>query len=246
MLDNGTLLHPQIGCLTAETPLSVLPLLTALVLGSTMNAVHAGAVRVDVGESYSDTGQGPPSHTETAAAPSDSTIVVYLVRHAEKADDGTNDPPLTIAGQIRGQTLARLLKDASVESVFSTDLKRTRETGRPLADAQGLELEFYDPSDLQSFAEVVRAKPGTHLVVGHSNTTPVLVDLLGGDPEGTIDDMEYDRLYMLVIESGRPAVSVLLRYGEPYVPGTDFGLRSPAGRLPQQMSGLRSSPPGQR
>lgn len=242
MLDNGTLLHPQIGCLTAETPLSVLPLITALVLGSTLNA-HAGIARVAVGETYLNPGEDG-RNWDTDPSQSDSTVIVYLVRHAEKADDGTNDPPLTIAGQIRGQTLARLLKDADVQTVFSTDLKRTRETGRPLADTRDLELEFYDPSDLQSFAETVRSMPGTHLVVGHSNTTPVLVDLLGGDPEGTIDEMEYDRLYMLVFESGRPAVSVLLRYGEPYVPGTDFGLRSPAGRLPQQMSGFRSSPPG--
>lgn len=183
------------------------------------------------------TGVGPTDPAESFAL-SDSTVVVYLVRHAEKADDGTDDPPLTIAGQIRGQTLTRLLGDAGVTTIHSTDLKRTRETGRPLADALSLDLEFYDPRDLEGFAGRLLVSPGIHLVVGHSNTTPALVEFLGGDATGSIDDMEYDRLYMLVIEPGRPVVSTLLRFGEPYVAGTDFGLRSPAKPQPQRV------PPG--
>ncbi len=166
---------------------------------------------------------------------SDSTVVVYLVRHAEKADDGTNDPPLTIAGQIRGQTLSRLLGDAGISSVYSTDYKRTRETTRPLSEAMGLEVKLYSPRDLQTLAEEIRATSGHHLVVGHSNTTPGLVELLGGDRQGEIDELEYDRLYMLILEPGRPTVSVLLRYGEPFVAGTDFGLRNSTGPRPQRL-----------
>ena len=153
-------------------------------------------------------------------------VVVYLVRHAEKAEDGTSDPPLTVAGQIRVQTLRAILADADLTHVHSTDFERTRETARPIAEEAGLTVSHYDPSDLQAFAERIRATPGNHLVSGHSNTTPGLVAALGGDPHGTIHEMEYDRLYIVMLSGDGPAVTTLLRFGEPYVPGEDFGLRS--------------------
>lgn len=162
------------------------------------------------------------SERGSGAAP----VVVYLVRHAEKADDGTSDPPLTVAGQIRVQTLRAILADANLTHVHSTDLERTRETARPIAEEAGLSVSHYDPSDLQAFADRIRATPGNHLVSGHSNTTPGLVAALGGDPHGTIHEMEYDRLYIVMLAGDGPAVTTLLRFGEPYVPGEDFGLRA--------------------
>ena len=164
-------------------------------------------------------------------------VVVYLVRHAEKADDGTDDPPLAIAGRIRVQTLKALLADVSLSHVRTTDWKRTRDTARPFAVEAGLELVMYDPRELEAVAAEIRATPGCHLVVGHSNTTPQLVAALGGDSGGEIDDLEYDRLYILVIEAGRTTVTTLLRFGEPYVKGRDFGLRAnPPRRGPRGIS----------
>ncbi|MXW19006.1 MAG: histidine phosphatase family protein [Gemmatimonadetes bacterium] len=154
------------------------------------------------------------------------TVVVYLVRHAEKANDGTDDPPLAIAGRIRVQTLKALLADVSITHVRTTDWKRTRDTARPFAEGAGLELGIYDPRELETLATEIMVTPGRHLVVGHSNTTPQLVAALGGDAGGEIDDLEYDRLYILVIEPGRATVTTLLRFGEPYVKGRDFGLRA--------------------
>jgi phosphohistidine phosphatase SixA len=145
-------------------------------------------------------------------------VVVYLVRHAERAEDGTNDPSISEAGQARAQALATLLADAGIDHVHSTDLKRTRQTGGPLVEATGLPVEVYDPSDLPAFATALRATPGRHLVLGHSNTTPDLVAALGGDSGGAIDDAEYDRLYVVVIPASGPVSTVLLRYGAPYRP----------------------------
>jgi len=159
-----------------------------------------------------------PAHQET--------VVVYLVRHAEKADDGSGDPPLAIAGRIRVQTLKALLRDVDLNHVRTTDWKRTRDTARPFAEEAGFEFTTYDPRELDSVAGEIIAEPGRHLVVGHSNTTPQLVAALGGDPAGAINDLEYDRLYILVIQPGRPTVTTLLRYGEPYIEGRDFGLRA--------------------
>ena len=175
-------------------------------------AAEAGAL---LSRARGDPGPGPQE-----------AVVAYLVRHAEKADDGTNDPPLAIAGQIRVQTLKVLLGDVDLTHVHTTDWKRTRDTARPFAEKAAVELAVYDPRELETLAAKIKATPGRHLVAGHSNTTPQLVAALGGDPLDPIDELEYDRLYILVIQPEGTTVTTVLRFGEPYVEGRDFGLRA--------------------
>lgn len=147
------------------------------------------------------------------AAAQEQPTVIFLVRHAERAEDGTNDPPISGAGQERARLLAGLLADAELTHIHTTDYKRTRQTAGPTAEAAGLDAELYDPRDLASFAGILRRTPGRHLVVGHSNTTPQLVAALGGDAHGEISEFEYDRLYIVTIAGGTVS-TVLLRFGE--------------------------------
>lgn len=149
----------------------------------------------------------PPADAQTDAT------VVYLVRHAERAEDGTNDPPISVAGQARADLIAEMLRDARITHVHSTDLKRTRSTGMPLAEEAGLEIRTYSPRDLAAFAHELWQTPGRHLVLGHSNTTPQLVEALGGDPYSPIEEMEYDRLYVVTLTDDG-ASTVLIRFGE--------------------------------
>ena len=142
-------------------------------------------------------------------------VVVYLVRHSERAEDGTNDPPISVAGQARSELVADLLQDAGITHIHTTDFKRTRSTGAPTARRTGVEMELYNPRDLAGFAGELRATPGRHLVLGHSNTTPQLVEALGGDPGSPIEEMEYDRLYIVTVTDAG-ASTVLLRFGSPY------------------------------
>ncbi len=147
----------------------------------------------------------------TAQSP---TTVVYLVRHAEKLDDSA-DPPLTEAGVERARLLQRTLVDAGITRVLSSDYQRTRDTASPLAERLGLEVEIYDPRALDDLAERIRSEPGRYLVSGHSNTTPALVERLGGDPGEPIREAdEYDRLYVLSV-GPEGTTTVLLRYGSP-------------------------------
>ncbi|HSG49077.1 MAG TPA: hypothetical protein VLA43_14745, partial [Longimicrobiales bacterium] len=48
----------------------------------------------------------PGCATTSGGAPQADPVVVYLVRHAERAEDGTNDPPISQAGEARGLELA--------------------------------------------------------------------------------------------------------------------------------------------
>ncbi|MEM7494251.1 MAG: phosphoglycerate mutase family protein [Pseudomonadota bacterium] len=159
------------------------------------------------------------SACQTAPAVDDGAI--YLVRHAEKVTDGgamlvedPKDPPLTAEGEARAQALADVLTEAGVTQIWSTDTIRTRATAAPLAERLNLEVQLYSFSDLDGFAARLLEQSGeTVLVVGHSNTTPYLVETLGGDG-GTpiVEKSEYDRLYVFYPQTQK---TNLRRYGTP-------------------------------
>lgn len=154
-----------------------------------------------------------PVEAQTTAGPvsGDPTIVI-LVRHAERADDGsTSDPDLSAAGVERARCLARTLANAGVTSIRSTNYRRTLRTAAPLAEALGLDIETYDPRDLSAVAADLASTGGTIVVVGHSNTTPELVRALGGDPVGPMGESDYDRLYTVFV-SERGVRSTLISY----------------------------------
>jgi probable phosphoglycerate mutase len=153
----------------------------------------------------------------TAAAAGGNTVI-YLVRHAEKVTDGV-DPILSAAGRERARVLADLLEGVRIDAIHSTDFRRTRETARPLAQRIGRAIDLYDPDRSEALVADILSAGGRHLVVGHSNTVPELVVLLGGDGGPPIDEAaEYDRLYV-VTRTGDGAVQTeLRRYGARFSP----------------------------
>lgn len=147
----------------------------------------------------------------TSAPALAADAVLYVVRHAEKATEPKEDPPLTPEGQARAEALAKLLSDVTLAGVHSTAWTRTRTTATPTAKAKGLEVEAYD--DPKPLLAAIRAEGGNHLVVGHSNTIDALVREAGGDGGPPVADTEFDRLYVVVLPDGRAPTTIRLRYG---------------------------------
>jgi phosphohistidine phosphatase SixA len=58
---------------------------------------------------------------------------VFLLRHAERAEEPRQDPPLTEKGTARTQELARLLSTAGIKAIFTSQFARTKLTAEPLA-----------------------------------------------------------------------------------------------------------------
>jgi len=165
---------------------------------------------------------------EEAARPA---ITIFLVRHAEKAADGSSDPGLLPAGEERAAALAHALGAARVTHLYSTDYRRAVETLAPLAARTGLAVTRYDPAALPRLVDDLRAlEPGSVAVVaGHSNTTPVLYEALGGTDAvdlvattrgAMLPEEVYDRLYEVVLvrdergETTRCVAALELRYGD--------------------------------
>ncbi|MEZ6189065.1 MAG: histidine phosphatase family protein [Planctomycetota bacterium] len=141
-------------------------------------------------------------------------LVVYAVRHAEKG--AGRDPELTEEGAARAQELARVLADAPLGAVYSTDTQRTRLTAQPAAQAHELEIQGYAPGTLA--AKLVGGEARTVLVVGHSNTTPDLIRELGGSFDVKILP-GYDALLIAVVIPGGPTLFQQLHYGAPSTSG---------------------------
>lgn len=142
------------------------------------------------------------SHEVTSQLVSKSATTahyIYLTRHAEKQDDGTRDPSLTKEGQQRAENLVLLLKDKNITQVYSTNYQRTQQTAKPFADHLKVDAKIYDPQQLQDFANKVLLLSENVLIVGHSNTTPQLAAMLGGDSMSEMSESEYGRIYQLKI-----------------------------------------------
>lgn len=141
-----------------------------------------------------------------AFAVADPTTV-YVTRHGEKG--GGKDPELTAQGQARAKMIATLLAKVGIRQVYSTATIRTQQTARPTATQAGLEVQTYDPAKPQAVVDKIKTSPGPVLLVGHSNTVPDLVRLLGGASTPMSDD-EFDRLYQLTIGADGSVTTVLL------------------------------------
>jgi len=125
---------------------------------------------------------------------------VYFVRHFEKVTSPDelhpNDPPLTADGQRRALNLAVLLAQQPIKSVFSTQYKRTLQSALPTALEQGVTVTSYDPRQLQAFAQQLALLGHDALVVGHSNTTPFLVNTLSGQ-QISLKESDYGDIFLI-------------------------------------------------
>ena len=139
-----------------------------------------------------------------------------LVRHAEK-EQGVKNPNLTEKGAARAKELARTLEHISLDGIFSSNYNRTLATAQPIATANKLETIVYNPSNLSEFKEQLLSEypNGSVLIVGHSNTTPDLINLLMGENRlAHLREKEYDDLFVVTISGQEKPRLLRLTYGE--------------------------------
>ena len=153
-------------------------------------------------------------------------ITVFLIRHAEREDEPRQDPPLSQQGIARSQALARLLSSAGIKAIFTSQYTRTKQTAEPLATKLGvtitpftLKLNPSNPRQIteESTAEVtnkILERTGQSvLVVGHSNSIPDVIKMLGGDTVPTIDERQFDDLFIVTVYAKGKAKVTQLKYG---------------------------------
>lgn len=156
---------------------------------------------------------------------------VVVVRHAEKVDDGTNDPGLSEAGRERAHSLSQSLRKAEIAGLIATQYQRTQQTLSSLAEHTGLEIITVpaEPGGTDAhIAEVVWQVKNTQasgllVIAGHSNTVPSIVEALSGQSVPPLDETDYDHMFILLpARSGMTIVTA--RYGDKTQPGGDAGV----------------------
>lgn len=153
-------------------------------------------------------------------------VTVFLVRHAEREDEPRQDPPLRKEGVARSQELAKLLGAAGIKTIITSQLARTKQTAEPLATKLNLTATPIslrsNPNNPRQIAEesttevvnrILERSGESVLVVGHSNSIPDVIKMLGGNPVPTIDERTYSDLFIVTVYGKGKAKVVHLKYG---------------------------------
>lgn len=149
------------------------------------------------------------------------TTTVWIVRHAEKdtAFATRANPDLNAMGKQRAIDLAAYLKKETIAFIYSTDTKRTRQTGEHFTAP----IEIYNP---RSLAEVTtqlleKAKGKTVLLIGHSNTVLETIEALGGQrPVKALTDDDYDYIFKVDVNSNMPVKVQVYQFGQAHRGGS--------------------------
>ena len=150
----------------------------------------------------------------TVAVPGYSQTALIVVRHAERADQ-SQDTKLSATGEERARALARTLADANVSAIYVTQFQRTAQTAKPLAEHLNVKPVVMEAQDVAGLALKIRTSNANQvvLVVGHSDTVPNILKAFGHLEPITIEQDEFDSLFILVPRSGQTPSLLRLRYG---------------------------------
>jgi phosphohistidine phosphatase SixA len=143
-------------------------------------------------------------------AKANDSFTLYLVRHAEKLTV-KDDPALTQCGKLRAKQIASMLAKTKIEKVYSTSYKRTMATAAPFAKQQQLAIKNYSPANLEQFSQQLLMLKESALIVGHSNTTPQLAQLLSGENVETITEKDYRGLYQVQVNDSSKNFTLLMQ-----------------------------------
>lgn len=146
-----------------------------------------------------------------------NTTLIFI-RHAEKADNG-KDTHLSPDGHLRAEALKNTLSEVDVTAIYCTPYNRTRQTVTPTAEAKAIKIEEYPTT--KPYGEFTKEILAAHkgkivLIVGHSNTVPEILKALTNNSFAvSIEEHQFDNLFIVTIPSDGTASVLPLKYGKP-------------------------------
>lgn len=153
-----------------------------------------------------------------------TVTTVILIRHADRdvppaGAPAFPGPSLNDKGMARSRKLVHVLSTAGIQAIYTSNYTRSKMTAKPFFDAHSNlpTVRLDTATELKNHILTNRAGQ-TVLVVGHANTVPELIRLLGGPSLPEINDCEFDNLFVLVRYSATNANVAKLKYGEPTAP----------------------------
>lgn len=125
---------------------------------------------------------------------------IYIVRHAEKANNSANPELKNPEGFARANALKDSMQDIKLTNIYSTNFLRTVYTVESSASAHGRTVTIYKNAD-SLIDKLILQKNKRILVAGHSNTIPQMIRHINLDPgfAGGIPDNDFDNLFVITI-----------------------------------------------
>ena len=141
--------------------------------------------------------------------PSEEYTRIIVLRHApkakpletEKESNNRKDPPLNTLGLTKAEAYADFADLYSISAIYSTNLRRTKDTVRPLSEKTGVKIDTsIKPFDYQAQIQSILTnhKNKTVVIVGHSNTVPGFINhLLPNENMPDLAHDAYDDIFIL-------------------------------------------------
>ena len=143
-----------------------------------------------------------------------SITKVIIIRHAEKADDGTKNPPLSPEGIQRAERLSILLSDLKIDKLYATPFLRTNQTLTPLSKKFNIPIDSYEASDVTFAEQLLKKEKGkTTVIAGHSNSSPTLVNrLIKKELYQKLAESVFSKIWILTFKGDELVDCSLLNY----------------------------------
>ncbi len=135
----------------------------------------------------------------------------YLIRHAEKdrSNPENKNPDLTKKGMERANYWASYFDSIPLNSIYTTDFRRTKETIAPISKLKDINPRIYSPNKLD-FNQFIKSNNGKSVLIsGHSNTTPYMVNKIIGEKRfSDMLDSDNKSLFIIKIVNSKSTVEV--------------------------------------
>ena len=137
--------------------------------------------------------------------------IFYLIRHAEKdrSNPDNKDPILTSEGIKRANHWASYFDTIQLNSIYTTDYIRTKQTIFPVSKLKQITPKIYSVDELD-INQFIRSNHGKRVLIsGHSNTTPAMVNkLIGESKYSDMSDSDNKSLYVVNIINSKVKVQI--------------------------------------
>lgn len=137
---------------------------------------------------------------------------IFIIRHAEKEPDGTDDPPLSKLGIARAKRWGELLAEVEFDEILTTRFVRNTQTVEYIFGKDLDNLKYYSALSFDIAAQLQGFSGKKIAIIAHSNTIPSMVNRLVKDRQyAAKDHRNYELIYHITVDSSGGVSSNQLR-----------------------------------
>lgn len=151
-----------------------------------------------------------------------ATTTVMFVRYAEPVAGLAGEDSLSEAGRRRAEDLRRTLANVDVvrgpDAIYVSSYRPTRETAESVAREGNVQVEEFDPNNIERLARRVLKKYKGKVVLVVADPASIraaIPEFQGSKRISPESDAEADNLYVVTIPWYGKVKTLRLRYGEP-------------------------------